>query len=264
MTEQDYSRVQFKGGGSVELSGVLHEPAASRSPSTVLLTHCFTCSKDYRVIVHIARQLSSQGFRVLRFDFAGSGESQGEFSDSTLATNVSDLVAAAAWLGTRGLEATALLGHSLGGIACILAAKLLDEVKAVGVIASPSSSTHLLELLPALQRPEFDDQGASDVTIGGRRVRITREFVEELKRHSLKESAAGLHRPFLVVHGTDDKTVPIAEGEKLFSFALQPKSFFSVPGSDHLFSRTEHAQLAGQAIATWLRSCGVDGGQSGS
>jgi len=227
-----------------------------------LLTHCFTCSKDYRVIVHIARQLSAQGFRVLRFDFAGSGESQGEFSESTLATNVSDLIAAAAWLATRGLEAAALLGHSLGGTAAILAAHLLSEVKAVGVIASPSSSTHLLELIPTLQTQEFYDQGASDVTIGGRQVRITREFVQELKRHSLKESTASLNRPFLVVHGTDDQTVPIVEGEKLFSFAGQPKSFFSVPGSDHLFSRAEHAQAAGQAIATWLKSCRLQEGES--
>ena len=262
MTDQSYSRVQFTGGGSVQLSGVLHEPAASSGPSTVLLTHCFTCSKDYRIIVNIARRLSSNGFRVLRFDFAGSGESQGEFEESTLATNVSDLVAAAEWLAGRDLEASALLGHSLGGIAGILAAHLLPEVKAVGVIASPSSSTHLLELLPSLQSQEFYDRGSSDVTIGGRRVRITREFVDDLKRHSLEESTAGLNRPFLVVHGTNDQTVPIAEGERLFGFARQPKSFFSVPGSDHLFSRPEHARVAGQAISTWLESCVPDQGES--
>lgn len=262
MTAHTYSRVQFPGGGSVQLTGVLHEPAASQSPSAVLLTHCFTCSKDYRVIVQIARQLSAQGFRVLRFDFSGSGESQGEFSESTLATNVSDLVAAAAWLGTRGLTAAALLGHSLGGSASILAAALLPQVKAVGVIASPSSSTHLLELIPTLQSPEFHDQGGTDVTIGGKRVRITREFVEELKRHSLRESVAGLNRPFLVVHGTADRTVSIAEGEKLFSAARQPKSFFSVSGSDHLFSRPEHAEAAGDAIATWLKACRLNQGES--
>jgi len=254
MAEQNYSRVHFPGGGATQLSGVLHEAPAS-DPSTVLLTHCFTCSKDYRVIVHIARQLSAEGFRVLRFDFAGSGESQGDFSETTLATNVSDLMAADAWLAARSLKASALLGHSLGGVAAILAAHLLPEVKAVGVIASPSSSTHLLELLPALESPEFSTLGSAEVTIGGRRVRITRDFVEELKRHSLEESTAGLGRPFLVVHGTDDRTVPISEGERLFSFARQPKSFFAVPGSDHLFSRAEHAELAGQATATWLKSC---------
>ncbi|RPJ54822.1 MAG: alpha/beta fold hydrolase [Acidobacteria bacterium] len=261
MTEQTYSKVQFKGGGSVQLSGFLHEPAASGTASTVLITHCFTCSKDYRVIVHISRHLASRGFRVLRFDFGGSGESQGEFSEMTLATNVSDLVAAAQWLGTRGLEPAALLGHSLGGTAAILAAHLLPRIAAVGVIASPSSSTHLLELLPALRSEEFYDQGVTQVTIGGRQVQITREFVEELERHSLKESTAGLNRPFLVVHGTDDRTVPITEGERLFEFARQPKSFFSVPGSDHLFSRAEYARVAGEAITTWLESCGLKTGE---
>jgi alpha/beta superfamily hydrolase len=263
MSEQSYSRVQFRGGGSAQLAGVLHEPAASESRLTVLITHCFTCSKDYRVIVHVARLLSTEGFRVLRFDFTGSGDSQGEFGESTLATNVSDLVAAAEWLGTRGLTAGALLGHSLGGSAGILAAHLLSEVKAVGVIASPSTSTHLLELIPTLRSQEFYNQGASDITIGGRRVRITREFVDELKRHSLEESIARLNRPFLVVHGTHDQIVPIAEGEKSFSFARQPKSFFSVPGSDHLFSRAEHAETAGRAIATWLKSCRLEEGESG-
>ncbi|RPI25021.1 MAG: alpha/beta hydrolase [Acidobacteria bacterium] len=261
MTGQRYEKVRFEGAGSVVLSGVLHE-AASATRATVLLTHCFTCSKDYRVIVQIARRLSERGFRVLRFDFSGSGESQGDFSETTLATNVGDLIAAAQWLAARHLDARALIGHSLGGVAVILAAHLIPEVRAVGVVASPSSSTHLLELIPGLTSQEFSERGALEVTIGERRVRITREFVEELRRHSLQDSTARLNRPFLVLHGGRDTTVPVTEGERLFTFASQPKSFFCIPEADHLFSKSEQAELAGEAIAIWLKSCQLDEGES--
>ncbi|HXK61801.1 MAG TPA: alpha/beta fold hydrolase [Acidobacteriota bacterium] len=264
MTDQkhQHQKVRFPRDESTFLSGVLHQPASSESRAVVLLTHCFTCSKDYRIIVHLARRLCSRGFRVLRFDFSGSGESQGDFSETTLTTNVEDLVAAAEWLSTQDLVARALIGHSLGGVAAILAAHLIPEVRAVGVIASPARSTHLLDLIPGLKGQEFQQRGSLEVKIGGRPVRITRQFVEELKKHSLQESTAALNRPFLVVHGARDRTVSISEGEQLFGFARQPKSFFCVPDADHLFSQTDLPDLAGDAIAAWLGICKLEEGDS--
>ncbi len=229
----------------------MHEPAEAKGPETVVITHCFTCSKDYKVVAAIAKLLASRGLRVLRFDFAGSGTSTGDFGKTTLATNVSDLSSAGKWLAERGYSASHLVGHSLGGIACILAARLMPEVRSVAVVAAPSSATHLLETIPEID-PELTVRDSVQVTIGGRQVSITRDFVENLKSHSVKETVAGIKLPFLVVHGTEDRTVPIAEGEKLFESARQPKGFFPVIGADHLFSLPEHARQAAEAIALWV------------
>lgn len=251
LEETRVTRVQFPGSQSSQLSGVLHEPAKAKVPETVVITHCFTCSKDYKVIVAIAKLLASRGSRVLRFDFAGTGASTGDFGATNLASNVSDLSMSGQWLAEQGYSASHLVGHSLGGIACILAARRMTEVKSVAVVASPSSATHLLDTIPEIPA-RLAVQDSVQVRIGQRDISITRDFVEELKRHSVKETLDGIGRPFLVVHGTEDRTVPIGEGEELFGFARQPKGFFPVIGADHLFSAPEHARQAAEAIALWV------------
>ena len=67
----------------------------------------------------ISAALVERGIAVLRFDFTGLGESEGDFGGSGFSSNVDDLVAAAEYL-EREWEAPALLiGHSLGGAAVL-------------------------------------------------------------------------------------------------------------------------------------------------
>jgi alpha/beta superfamily hydrolase len=256
MVSQTQRRVRFT-GGAFELSAVIHEPADGSVADTVLLSHCFTCSKDYKIIVAIARRLAGQGLRAVRFDFAGSGQSAGRFSDANLSTNVSDIVAAAAWIRSQDWTTRALVGHSLGGVATILAARRLPEVVAVCAISTPSSATHLLRLLPSLGTEEFQRTGSAEVTIGGRKVRINKQFVEDLRRDPLEQAVARLGRGLLVVQGTHDETTPLEEAERLFGYARQPKAFIAVPGATHLFPDRRHAAMAARAVSLWLGVCGL-------
>ena len=66
-----------------------------------LFAHCFTCSKNIKAIAHISRALTREGIAVLRFDFTGLGESEGDFSDTNFSSNVDDLIRAAAFLKSR-------------------------------------------------------------------------------------------------------------------------------------------------------------------
>jgi len=40
----------------------------------------------------------------------------------------------------------------------------------------------------------------------------------------------------LILHSPDDEVVPVAEGERLFAAARQPKAFHPLTGADHLVS----------------------------
>ena len=60
-----------------------------------IFAHCFTCTKNLRAITNIARALTKEGFGILRFDFTGLGDSEGDFSDTNFTTNITDLIAAA-------------------------------------------------------------------------------------------------------------------------------------------------------------------------
>src|ERR1041384_1126334 len=63
--------------------------------------------------------LKQRGIAVLRFDFTGLGGSEGEFANTNFSSNVSDIVAAPAWLREYREAPRLLVGHSLGGAAVL-------------------------------------------------------------------------------------------------------------------------------------------------
>ena len=84
---------------------------------------------------------------MLRFDFTGLGESEGDFEDSNFSGNVEDLLEAAEYLKIKFKAPTLLIGHSLGGAAVLFASRKLESVQAVATIAAPSAVDHLRHLI---------------------------------------------------------------------------------------------------------------------
>ena len=84
--------VVFENEGQ-QIVGMLHAPdgAEGLSPAVVMF-HGFTGTKvePHRLFVKTARRLAEEGFYVLRFDFRGSGDSEGEFREMTLEGEISD------------------------------------------------------------------------------------------------------------------------------------------------------------------------------
>ena len=81
-----------------KLSAKLELPPNRHPHNFVIFAHCFTCSKNLSAVVNISRTLTQSGFAVLRFDFTGLGESEGDFGNSGFSSNVNDLIAAANYL----------------------------------------------------------------------------------------------------------------------------------------------------------------------
>jgi pimeloyl-ACP methyl ester carboxylesterase len=75
-----------------------------------------------RALVRSARGLAAGGCTVLRFDYRGQGESEGDYEKTTLETLVEDLMAACGWLRERTGLAPSLLGVRLGAAVGLLAA----------------------------------------------------------------------------------------------------------------------------------------------
>lgn len=243
-------RLAFTGATGAQLAGVLHVPDTTPRGS-VLFAHCFTCSKNLHISTRLARSLTAAGYAVLRFDFTGIGESGGDFVDKTVTNNVKDLVAAARALIRRGYGPCAMVGHSLGGAATLLAAHQVKTVRSVTVIGAPASPGHI-ERLIADARRDIRRQGTATVVIGGRAFPISTAFLDDLEIHDQTEQVAALGRPLLVVHAVDDEVVDVAEGERIFASAAQPKAFMPLLGADHLVSDRTVARRLALVIAGWL------------
>ncbi|MEJ2078346.1 MAG: alpha/beta fold hydrolase [Acidobacteriota bacterium] len=247
-------RVQLEGHSGIELAGLL-QPGRAPSKGALILCHCFTCSKDYKSLAWLSRALAELGFTVLRFDFAGLGESEGDFRDTNLSTDVEDALAAARWIENETHQRlTALIGHSMGGAAAILAASLRKETIPVAVLGtSYKVGDRIRRLLRPADLRTLELTGETSISIQDRLFPLTVEFLRDLEQYDLAGTVAGWRCPFMVIHGTADRIVPLSEGEQLYRAAAQPKSFVAVPGADHLFaaSRSYTAALA-QILAGWL------------
>ena len=87
----------FPGADGSQLAARLDTPEGPPL-AYALLAHCFTCSKDLKSLARVSAALVERGYSVLRFDFTGLGESEGDFADTHFSSNLDDLVAAADYL----------------------------------------------------------------------------------------------------------------------------------------------------------------------
>jgi putative redox protein len=242
-------RITFTGHGGERLAARLDLPDGPQL-ATALFAHCFTCSKDIPAARRIAGRLAAMGIAVLRFDFTGLGHSEGEFANTTFSSNIGDLLAAADHLAQRGMPADMLIGHSLGGAAVLRAADEIDSLRAVVTLGAPFDPAHVTHNFDdALD--EIAENGAAEVSLGGRPFTIRRQFVEDISAHELAPRIAKLGRALLVMHAPLDSVVGIDNAANIFRAAKHPKSFVTLDDADHLISRAEDAEYAAEVIAAW-------------
>lgn len=244
------SRIRFKNRDGTELVGDLELPPGGRWRATALFAHCFTCTRNLKAARNITRALAASGFAVLRFDFTGLGESEGDFSETTFSSNLDDLEDAAGWMGDRVAAPQLLVGHSLGGAAVLAVAERLGSVEAVATLAAPASTEHVLKQFGD-DLETIETEGSAEVRLAGRAFRIRRDFVEDARRHALEERLRALRRALLVLHSPTDEIVGIDNAQAIFTAALHPKSFVSLDDADHLLSDAEDSRYAGSVIASW-------------
>lgn len=248
-------KIEFQGSQGHMLAARLDLPDGTPR-SHAIFAHCFSCSKDVLAASRISRQLAREGVAVLRFDFTGLGNSDGDFSNTNFSSNVADIVAAAAYLESGGRTTGLLIGHSLGGAAVIVAAAQLASVRAVVTIGAPADAEHVTEQfcddIDAIRR-----DGETTVSLAGRPFQIREQFLDDIAGHALEEAASRLGRALLILHSPVDQSVSIDNAARLFVAARHPKSFISLDNADHLLTREADALYAAELISAWVRRYGA-------
>ena len=250
--------VSFAGPLGQQLAGKLHLPQGSYRGAAIF-AHCFTCSKETLAASRIAAGLARAGLAVLRFDFTGLGRSEGAFSDSSFASNIEDLKAAAQFMaaekfGTHSLAPHLLIGHSLGGAAVLVAASEIGTISAVATIGAPSFAGHVLHLFDQAV-DEIEANGQAEVHIGGRPFVVGAGMVQDLKTRMTAEHIADLRCDLLVLHSPIDSIVGIENAAELFAHAKHPKSFVSLDKANHLLTDAGDANFAAEVISSWAQRC---------
>ena len=245
-------KIYFKNTTAEQLAARLELPVNQKPIAYALFAHCFTCNKNLTAVRNISRSLNLNGIAVLRFDFTGLGESEGDFADTNFSSNVQDLVSAAKFLEENYHAPSLLVGHSLGGAAVIAAAEYLSSVKAVATIGAPFDPSHVSHLFAA-GIEEIKEEGIANVQIGGRPFTVKKQFLEDIKEANLTTNLENFNRALLIMHSPQDMTVEVENAAKIYSAAKHPKSFVTLDGADHLLTNKEDSQYAGEVIGTWAK-----------
>ena len=234
----------------LNLNAKLELPANGQVLQYAIFAHCFTCNSNLGIVRHISRNLTSRGIAVLRFDFTGLGQSEGDFAATNFSNNVSDLLDVNAFLASHYKEPELLIGHSLGGTAVLMSAFDLPNIKGIATIGSPSNPEHVKKLLK-YDEEKLDHTNAYEVNIGGRPFEIQKQFIEDIEQHNLLKKIKGLKKALLILHSPQDKIVEVNNAAELFHHAFHPKSFVSLDGADHLLTKKEDAIYAADVIGAW-------------
>ena len=243
--------------GERTLHGRLDFPPQPGPRAAVLVCHGFKSFFEWGFYPPLVDLLTARGFVVARFNFSGAGMRPGDdlvtdeasFRGATFTRDVEEARAVLAALagdlapGRVDPGRVGLLGHSRGGGVSILAAAASADGAPPAALVTWSAVATFHRLEPA----EVEHwRRAGEVPVinarTGQELAVGVEVLEDLERHSaeLDISAAAGRRamPWLIVHGVEDETVPVAEGERLATTARDPSEFLPVSGAGHTFGAT--------------------------
>ncbi|MFT6054588.1 MAG: putative redox protein [Roseivirga sp.] len=243
-------KLQFHNTEGHLLSARLENPVDKKPIAYAVFAHCFTCTKNLMAVTNISRALTAKGIAVLRFDFTGLGESEGDFADTNFSGNVQDLVLAAKYLEDNYQAPQIIIGHSLGGAAVLMAAPEIPSLRAIVTIGAPADPPHVKQLFKS-SLDEIRAKGKAVVSLSGRPFTIKKQFIDDLEKTELTSVISELRKPLLILHSPQDDTVGIKNAEKIYMAAHHPKSYISLDGADHLLTAKEDSTYVGSVIASW-------------
>ena len=231
------------------LVGTLYLARGEEPKPTALLLHgCPGLEKN----LDLAATLRDRGWNALLFHYRGCWGSAGRYD---LRTIPRDVTAAVGYLAgcpqAFGVDPgrIAVVGHSLGGWAAIVTAAAEPRLRAVAVYGAAARLDGPLTLSPAQVELEFTRFLATTPT------EFAAQRDEVAERISALDAVTAISpRPLLIVHGTDDRWVPVAQARELRARAGPACRYIEVDGANHAFA-WHRAQLR-VLIADWLDEVG--------
>lgn len=216
-----YEIVQFETGDGLTLRALHRKAAAGRRTILFLHGNGDTVAGSARMV----SQLVEAGYGALLVEFRGYAGNPGAPTEQGL---YHDGFAAVDWLRSQGLSAdqTIIAGYSLGsGVASKLAA---DQPAAALIMIAPFTS------IPAVAWGHFPWLPTE---------RLMRDRYDTIDR------IAAIKAPILLIHGSDDRTVP-ADNSRILARANPSASLVLVPGQGHVIA---YDPVAGRTMLDWLQ-----------
>ncbi|WPX08437.1 alpha/beta hydrolase [Caldicellulosiruptor danielii] len=204
------------------------------------------------IFVKLSRLLEQYGIASVRFDFAGSGESDGEFYDMTVTREIDDARCILEYLFSLDFvdkQKISIIGLSLGGaISSYLAGEYKEKLYKV-VLWAPAGNMKEIAKNVVESDPTIKEKGYID--LGG--LLLSQDFYYDLQKYDFFEEIKRYPGKVLILHGTNDQAVPIEVGRKYKQILGDRAELIEIEGADHTFNKYEWERLVLDKTVEFLK-----------
>lgn len=235
--------------GDLTLRGMAHIPENTEEKvPALLMIHGFTANKvgfSFQ-FVKIARELEKKGIAVFRFDFSGSGESDGEFKDVTLSNEIEDGLAIIDYIKSLDYideSRISVMGMSFGGVVgSMLGGLRKDDIHSLFL---SSSATTFVDDIKAghVQGYKIDDEVRRKGYIDLRGHQVGIGYAEDALKHDIYGVASNFDKNVLLMHIEGDAMVPLDCSKKYLDIYGDKAELVVVPGDSHSYDSVEKIEL---------------------
>jgi len=255
-----------------QITGDLKFCNDKKKKPVIFFLHGFKGFKDWGFFPYVTEKFALRGAITICYNFSLNGMIEGsdlivnteDFANNTVTHELNDSlliiekfrngeilplnVLKENWNGK-----ILLVGHSLGGAIAILTAKSNNEVDKISLWASISTFGRYTQR----QQKIWREKGYNEFTVTrtGQVVRMNVEYMDDvlrnMEKYDLISSMKQLQASVQIVHGKQDLTVRIREGEALYNAGIKERTFFEViPATGHTFGVEHPFKETNKALET--------------
>ncbi|XP_020597016.1 uncharacterized protein LOC110036823 isoform X2 [Phalaenopsis equestris] len=237
-------RVEILNNYGQKLVGMLH---LTSSKNLVILCHGFRSTKDEKLLLNLIAALTREGVSSFHFDFAGNGESEGEFQYGNYRKEAEDLRAVVLYFLEQTFNICAIIGHSKGGNVVLLYASTHNDVPLIINLSGRFALERGIEgrlgkaFMQRIKKDGFID--VKDKT-GKFEYRVTEESLMDRLTTDMRAACHAIDKKcrVMTIHGSADEIVP-SEDAFEFDKVIPNHKLHIIEGADHCYTAWQ-AELA--------------------
>ena len=231
--------IKFRNRDGLNLSGILLNEESDKS---VIITHGFGGNKHMSLYRELSKDLASNGYKVLLFDFSGNGKSEGNFSDMTYSDYVSDVYSAVEFLKPTS-TAIYYIGHSMGANLGVIYQSLYSSLDKLVLLAPAFNIARLPDDKWDLLNKEGFLSVNRYVYENGKQVpkysKLPKSYYFDRMRFNYTQLAKWIKNPVLILVGDEDKVVDSKSVMNFFNNLECEKYLDFLEGEDHGFHHSD-------------------------
>ncbi len=233
------------------LRGDIIKPDTEKCPIAVIF-HGFMSSRDADMFCCIADELVKNGIAAVKFDFDGHGESDGDFSDMNVYSEILDAAKIIEYV--RGLDFVTdiyIVGHSQGAVVGGMIAGYYREAVKKLVMLAPAATLKddaqngtcfgvEYDIYNVPDKLRMTNVNGDNFDVGGLYFRIARTL-------PIYETTSMFKGETLIVHGTADEAVGVIGSER-YDECMPNARLELIEGATHGFGDFAFARVIKMTI----------------